>query len=166
LKLSNNCFDVTLLIQICSDISITKKTFEKIAKEEILFRNLSIQPENIFEDIFQTALTLAKRDKNIYEPEKSQFLELQRGIKNIVNFLIKKNLKIEQAIASSAKIAWFTELMKQSGQSDFILYSIENDIDNLEIQNTNYNFLNRLKKTNKEAFYYWYNCLKLRNELI
>lgn len=163
IEIIKQLFDVSKLIDSCSNILAVKTTFEKIAKEEIKFRNLNITPENIISDIFETALILAKRDKNKTEPEKSQFRELQKGIKNLVNYLIKKNLRIEQAIASSAKVAFFTEIMRQNKFSDFKLYGNKNDIENLNIENPNYNFLNRFKKTNKEAFYYWYKVVEFSN---
>ena len=163
IEINKQLFDVSKLIDTCNNISITKTTFEKIAEEEIKFRGLDITPDNVIEDIFNTALILAKRDKNKTEPEQSQFRELQKGIKNLVNYLIKKNLRIEQAIASSAKTAWFMELMRQNKHQDFTLYSNEKDIENYNIQNPNYTFLNRFKKTNKEAFYYWFKVLELRS---
>ena len=161
IEIIKQLFDVSKLIDSCTNISFTKTTFEKVAQEEIKFRKLDITPENVIVDIFKTALILAKRDKNKTEPEKSQFRELQKGIKNLVNYLIKRNLRIEQAIAASAKIAYFTEIMKQNKLSEFSLYKSEKNIENVSIQNTDYNFLNRFKKTNKEAFYYWYKVIEL-----
>lgn len=165
IEIIKQLFDISRLIDLCNNIFITKITFDKLVKEEIRYRNLDIEPENIIEDIFQTSLTLARRDKNVVEPQKSQFAELQTGIKNFVNYLIKRNLRIEQAVSSSAKIAWFSELIKHKRPQDFILYSQENDLENLDILNTEYNFINRFKKTNKEAFYYWYKCLELKKIL-
>ena len=165
IEIIKQLFDVSKLVEQCDDISITKSTFERIAREEIRFRNLDITPDDVINDIFETALTLAKRDKNKEEPQKSQFIELQMGIRNLLNYLIKRNLRIEHAIAASAKIAWFTEMMRQNKYQDYVLYSKDIDLMNIHIKNTSFNFLNRFKKTNKEAFYYWHKCLKLKNEL-
>lgn len=44
---------------------------------------------------------------------------------------------------------------------DFVFKEI--DIQSMQIDRTDYNYLNKLKKTNKPAFYYWYKCLELIN---
>ncbi len=163
IEIIKQLFDVSLLIDCCNNISIAKSTFIKIANEEINFRKLSINYKDVIEDIFNTALIFAKRDKNKVEPEKSQFKELQTGTKNIANYLIMRNLKIEQAIVSSAKASYFTQLFLKDEDAVFTPYSKQIDLAELEIKNTDYNFINRFKKTNKEAFYYWFKCLELKN---
>jgi len=163
IEIIKQLFDVSLLIDCCNNISIAKSTFIKIANEEVNFRKLSINYKDVIEDIFNTALIFAKRDKNKAEPEKSQFKELQTGTKNISNYLIIRNLKIEQAIASSAKTSYFTQLFLKDENVIFAPYSKQINLTELEIKNTDYNFINRFKKTNKEAFYYWFICLELKN---
>ncbi|MEN8122816.1 MAG: hypothetical protein ABFS35_20920 [Bacteroidota bacterium] len=39
------------------------------------------------------------------------------------------------------------------------LYKPDMDVSELKINNIEYQFLNKLKKANKPAFYYWYKCL-------
>lgn len=161
IEIIKQLFDVSHLIDNCNDLDIVKQSFEKSALEEINYRGMDITSEQIVEDIFHTAIILARRDKNKTEPEKSQFIELQTGIKNIANYLINKNLRIEQAIAATAKTAWFVQLLMHNKPKLFILYSENLQINHYTIENTAYNFINRFKRTNKEAFYYWYKCLEI-----
>jgi len=156
-------FDISNLIERVTNLETVYQSFINTAIKEIEFRNIEINPFNIVEDIFTTALILVKRDKNNTQSEKENFAELQQGIKNMENFQVHRNFKIEQAIEASAKSSWFTQLLITKNFSEFILYQNTFDLDKLLIENMNYNFLNRLKKTNKAAFYYWYKCLELKD---
>ncbi len=156
IEIIKQLYDVSNLISHCTDIVETKQVFEKIANHQIQYRNLMIGANDVIDDIFNTALVLAKRDKNIQEPEKTCFFELQTGIKMFENYLIKSKFRIEQAIDASAKVAYFSQFMKDKPEFDFELFSPDSDVFSKEITGTEYNFLNRLKKTNKQAFFYWY----------
>jgi len=165
LEIVKQLFDVSNLIDISKKLDIVKKSFVNSALKEISYRKLSITTDDIFEDIFQTTLLLARNSKIKDEPDKSKFDELQNGIKKLNNHLAERNFRLEQAIEASAKTAWFTEILKQNKFDEFILYSEKININDWLIQNTEYNFINRFKKTNKTAFYYWYKCLEIKKLL-
>ena len=78
-------------------------------------------------------------------------------------YLITGSFKIEDAISASAKLAYFTQSFIHRDQKPFALYNPAINLENLNIGNLEFNFLNRFKKTNKPAFYYWYSCLEMMN---
>lgn len=157
--------DVSLLIDHCSDLEETWLVFNQIAARQIGYRKLQIGLNEVVEDIFSTAITIAKRDKNKEEPFVSRFNELQQGISKFGTYLITGTFRIEDAIAASAKAACFSQALISGKRNGFPLFNNGTDIKEWEIRNPDYNFLNRFKKTNKPAFFYWYKCLEMKNIL-
>lgn len=165
MEIIKQLYDVSNLINHCDTILETKMSFYTTANHQIKFRNLKITENDVIEDVFNTALLLAKRDKNKTEPDASCFNDLQSGIIMFESHLIKSKFKIEDAIVASAKAAYFTQLIKQSNDIHFERFEENSDVFKTDILNTDYNFLNRFKKTNKQAYFYWYKCLHLMNLL-
>ena len=153
-------FDVSVLINEVSDINIVHKSFYNIALNEIKYRNLDITPDDVLDDIFTTALLLSKREKNSTEPDKSKFKELQTGIRSFNNFLIRDSFRIEHTIEASAKVVWFATKLKYSDFSSLELYNSKTtELKEWNISDTNFNHIQKFKRTNKVAYYYWVECL-------
>ncbi|MFA5816596.1 MAG: nucleotidyl transferase AbiEii/AbiGii toxin family protein [Bacteroidales bacterium] len=155
--------DISILIDHYTDISLANRVFRTIAQRQISYRNLSLQVEDVIQDIFSTALILAKRDKNLAEPDISKFSDLQSGILMFKGYLITGTFRIEDAIVASAKAACFTRAFLHHSDNPFQLFDDKTNLTEWEILNLEYNFLNRLKRTNREAFYYWFKCLEMMN---
>lgn len=104
-------------------------------------------------------MLISKRERNTTEPDKSKYTELQKGLRSFGNFLIKGAFRIEHVIEVSAKIAWLTVKLKNRDFSPITYY--DNSFELQELTNTNLKFahINKLKKSNKSAYYYWRNCL-------
>jgi hypothetical protein len=165
LEIIKQLYDISLLIEQCTDINETRDVFEEIAMRQIEYRQLDIGLSEVTEDIFFTALTLAKRERNKEEPNVSWFRDLQQGLVNFAPFMILGTFRIENAIAASAKIACFTQNFISGRQPHFEPFGRKSNIEEWNIKNPDYNFLNRFKKTNPEAFYYWHKCLEFKNIL-
>ncbi len=157
-------FDVSVLIDEILNIEVVNDSFIQTAQKEIEYRSLDIDSFAVLDDIFQTALMIAKRDKNI-AAEKLKFEEIQKGIRSLFNFIISNYFKIENVIEASAKSAWFAMKLKNKNYSPIELYNPKIDVAKFHIENKDYQFLNKLKKANKPAFYYWYKCLQEIGEL-
>lgn len=79
------------------------------------------------------------------------------GIKNFTNFIID-HFSIEEAITASAKVAYLTSLLNKKNQ-EIERFKNPLEIKDWLIEDPTYNKLNKLKKTNPEAFFYWYKAL-------
>ena len=158
-------FDISLLIDRSRDYELVKQSFLSTAEKELSYRENAFGVEAIYEDVFHTALVLAKREKNKPGPDLEGFAEMQQGIKKIDHFAANKKFRIEEAIAAAAKDAYLLQLFSTGSLSRFSLYSDKVEMNDWSVTNTEYNFLNRFSKTNRPAFFYWYSLLKSRNEL-
>ena len=165
IEIIKQMYDISILIDHCTDIDETMSAFKKVAERQIGYSGKTLSIDDVIDDIFNTGLIFAKRERNNQEPEKSYFAELQDGLKKFSGFIITGAFRIDDAIASSAKAAYFTEKFRHNPLTPPEKYTDTSDLADWSIDNTEYNFLNRLKKTNKPAFFYWYRCLKLKNLL-
>ena len=97
--------------------------------------------------------------RNATSPE---FRQLFLGIRNFTNFTIS-SFNIDEATVAAAKVAYLTALIKTDSKV-IERYINPNQIIDWMIQNTDFNKLNKLKKNNPEAFYYWCQALKILNK--
>jgi hypothetical protein len=115
----------------------------------------------VLQDTIDTCLILAKRGSGTPD-KKSKFTELQKGIRIFgTGFLMLGNFRIDDAIPASARIAYLSAKILHKDLSPIEYYNGQ-DIKELNIENQDWNFLNRLKRQpDKSSFYYWYKTVQL-----
>ncbi len=164
LEIIKQLFDLVKLFDKIEDTKIVYDSFQVFAKQEIEYRKLDITPNDVLDDIFKTAWLILLRDKNKTEPRKSQFKEIQTGIRSFTNFLIGGNFRIDDAVTASAKVAYLVMKLKQKDLSSIEKFNKQN-ISELNITDTNWNYLNKLKKLpDKSGFFYWYKTYELTTQ--
>jgi predicted nucleotidyltransferase component of viral defense system len=164
LEIIKQLFDLGKLFDKIENMEKVNESFQVFAKQEIEYRELNITPNDILDDIFKTAKLISLRDKHKTELEKSQFKEIQTGIRSFTNFLISGNFRIDDAITASAKAVYLSMKLKKQDFSKLELFSNQ-DISELIITNPDWNYLNKLKKLpDKSAFFYWYKVLELKDK--
>jgi hypothetical protein len=141
--------DIAALFDNATDFNVIKQAYIKTAEEEIKFRELAITWKDTLNDTFNAAYTIAIRDNN-----NEHFKHLQTGISNIVNFILSR-FTIEEAITCSSKAAYLSILLQKNEIPTTERYASPSQIKDLEITDTSFNKLNKLKKTNPEAFFYF-----------
>lgn len=108
----------------------------------------------VLEDTRQACYVLAERDA-----KSEDFKQLQLGIRNFTNFTIDR-FNIDEAITAAAKVAYLTKLIQSDEPIKIEQFKNPIEIKDWIIENPQYNKLNKLKKNNPEAFYYWYKAIK------
>lgn len=150
LEVIKQMYDIASLSDRITDFSLVKKTFMKFVKVELGYRSANdLSAEDVLKDSINTALTLSLR--GVYNKE--EFEMLQSGIKRIDGFIVSERYILDSAIRDSAKVAYMASLIL-TDNNDFVPYAQESirDLSGMTTLNTK---LNKLKKTNPEAFYYW-----------
>ncbi|MEW5844736.1 MAG: nucleotidyl transferase AbiEii/AbiGii toxin family protein [Bacteroidota bacterium] len=163
IEIIKQLFDIGTLIDHVKNPETVFKSFINSVNKQQSYFNLNLNINHVFDDIFNTSLIIAKRERNVTEQDKTYFSYLKDGIRGFNQYLSEGNFRIEEAVSAAGKVAFFTSLMRTEKFEKFGLYPTTDLPDQPEIVNTNYNFLNRLKKTNREAFYYWCHALELLN---
>jgi hypothetical protein len=139
------------------DIEMARNSFMDVVKEEIAFRKLDIDWHHVLDDVENTSYLLVERDHT-----SQQFLHLQTGIRNITNFIIGR-FNIEEAITAGAKAAYLSALLRNEDPTSPHRYNGPGEIADWVINQPSRPRLNKLKKSNPEAFFYWHHTTQLLN---
>jgi len=161
MEIIKQLFDIASLFDITNDLTIVADTFRKFAVVELAYRNLD--PDNItqvLDDIYQTSLCICMKG-NV---DTENFNLLQDGIGRIQSFIHSEKYRIESAIVNASKAAYLSTLIA-NGITEVKHFDLTNDIEplrNATITEPLHPRLNRLKRTNIEAFYYWNEISKIK----
>lgn len=157
MEINKQLYDVACLFDLFDDLNAVRNTFEKIAGKELSYRKGDdITAMDVLDDIFQTSLCISTRGIQ----GKGMFDELMAGIKRVNGFIFSEPYQIDKAIVCASKAAYLSALIK-SDASEFERFVDSSQIKDWQIEQAEYNKLNKLKKTSAEAFFYWYKACSI-----
>ncbi|SFN40451.1 Nucleotidyl transferase AbiEii toxin, Type IV TA system [Bizionia echini] len=146
-------FDVAFLMDNISDLATVRNSYTKVVAEEIAFRKLDITSEQVLEDTREACYVLSTRNT-----KSNEFKHLQTGISNFTNFTLVR-FNIEEAITAASKVAYLSELIKAGIDSEIERFKNPLEVKDWLIKNPQFTKLNKLKKSNPEAFFYWFKAI-------
>ncbi len=146
-------FDVAFLMDNISDLNMVRNSYAQVVKEEIAFRKLKLSSDQVLEDTQEACYILSTRDV-----KSEEFKHLQVGVSNFTNFTLTK-FNIEEAITAAAKVAYLSEIIKSSEKTSIERFDNPLEVKDWLIEDLQFNKLNKLKKSNPEAFFYWYRAI-------
>lgn len=166
MEICKQLFDLSKLFERIENMEVVAKSFGAFAIQEIEYRKTEtsdLSTEKVLQDTINTCAILAKKGKGSAD-EKQKFTELQNGIRAFgTGFLMKGNFRIDDAVPAAARIAYLSVKVLHNDLSPIKYYEGQ-DIKEWNIENQDWNFLNRLKKQpDKSGFYYWYKALEVMN---
>lgn len=150
-EIMKQAYDIGRLFDAVDNLEITAKSFHRIALVELGYRDLGSDVSIIYEDIRQTALSLASR--GLYGT--GDFTLLQDGIKRLGSFIYGNRYFIEDATVDSAKAAYIATCL-ENGITNITKYQPGAITQEMSIGKVLPAKLNKLKKSRPDAFYYWY----------
>lgn len=162
MEIVKQLFDVASLFDVTNNLTLVAETFKKFATVELQYRNLD--PENInqvLDDIYQTSLCISLRG----QLDADTFNLLLAGTKRIQNFIHSEKYNLDSAIVNASKAAYLSALIT-NGITEVEHFDPQN-IEPLREANINEPMpkrLNILKKTNIEAFFYWYKISNIKTQ--
>ena len=148
-------FDVAFLMDNISDLNVVRSSYAKVVKEELTFRKLDITAEQVLDDTQEACFVLSTRDT-----KSDEFKHLQTGVSNFTNSTIER-FNIEEAITAASKVAYLSELIKTGKEIKIERFSNPLEVKDWLIETPQYNKINKLKKSNPEAFFYWWKTLSI-----
>jgi 3-methyladenine DNA glycosylase AlkC len=157
MEIIKQLYDIGNLFDVAEDIEIIKQTFSKFAKTELEYRSKTeLNEADVLEDIYQTSLCIVSRG----EFGEGNFNELQNGIQRIRSFIFTEKYQLEKAITHASKAAYLSALIKYNAE---MIEKFDNPLEVKDwlVDEPINNRLNRLKKSNPEAFFYWYKIYEL-----
>jgi hypothetical protein len=166
MEICKQLFDLSKLFEHIENLEIVAASFQAFAKQEIEYRKngnpgIDLTPEKVLQDTIDTCLILAKRGGSSTD-ENAKFTELQKGIRAFgTGFLMAGNFRIDDAVPAVARVAYLAAKILVNDLSPIEYYEGQ-DIKELNLEEPEWNFLNRLKRQpDKSGFYYWYQTIQL-----
>ena len=159
MEICKQLFDIATLFDSISDLTVTTETFQRFVSTELQYRQSDTNDlQAVLRDIYDTALCIIQRGQ--YKPD--EFELLQDGIKRVRGFIHSEVYSIESAINNAAKAAYLSKLIEK-GITEVKHYNPEevSALADAVIQSPLPTKLNKLKKSNTEAFFYLNEIQKL-----
>jgi len=162
MEIIKQLYDIGNLLEAVVETEIIKATFYRFAKTELKYRNIAEMSEaDVLEDIYQTSLCIVTRGRE----GKGNFEELQNGIRRIAGFIFSERYHIEKVIAHASKAAYLSAIIKYDSTT-VEKFKDPTQIKDWLIAEPLNNKLNKLKKSNPEAFFYWYKIYEMTTQNI
>jgi len=160
LEMIKQLIDIAMLFDVFEELGLVHKTHSAIAAKELTYRGMmDLTQTDVLQDTVDTGLLIALRG----HPDKNEeFSELLDGIKRVRGFIYSGNFTIDKAILCASKATALAAYLIKN-KKNIRRFELSRDISNWMIQNHEYQKINRLKKTNLEAFWYFYDALEILN---
>lgn len=160
MEINKQLYDIGNLVDVVTDVEVIKTTYLNIVKTEIAYRKLEgTTAADVLEDTYQTALCIALRGTD----GRGDFEALLKGIESVRGFIFSENFHLDRAITFAAKAAYVSQLIAASA-AEIEKFTNPKQVAEAVIQQPHNTKLNKLKKSNPEAFFYWWKATQLRNE--
>lgn len=160
MEIIKQLYDIGNLFDKAENLEVIKTTFTQFAETELKYRaNKGLNKKDVIEDVYQTALSISSRGID----GKGDFEQLKLGIQRIRTFIFSESYNIEKAITSASKTAYLSILIKHDADK-IEKYSNPLQMKDWLIDKPINTKMNKLKKSNPEAFFYWYKIYQLKTE--
>ena len=156
MEIIKQLYDIGNLVERMQNPGITATTFHAFAKTELGYRGITGETKLVLDDIFDTSLTISTKGKL----GKGRMDAFMQGIGQLKQYIFSENYHIEKAVTHAARAAYVSSLI-HTNEKMAKHFSDPLEIKYWSIVNQQYNKLNKLKKSNPEAFFYWYQTLTL-----
>jgi len=155
LEIAKQLYDIGTLFDRVMSVQTIMNSFKNIASREILNRGLKITYTEVALDLIDTALTISTQGTL----GQGRVKELLSGIGKLKSFVFSETYTTAKAITHAARAAYLAVLVMNGQTGPISRFEDPLSIGDLMITDHAYSKLNKLKKTNPEAFYYWYQSI-------
>jgi predicted nucleotidyltransferase component of viral defense system len=151
MEIIKQMYDIGCLCDKVDNPKVVSEVFASFAKTELLYRENQSNIEEVLDDIIETALSVCLRQSQ----GKADFDILTKGVIQIKPFIFSEPFHLEKAITHAAKAVYIASAIKHNIQH-FNRFSKSIDMKDWIITEPINTKLNKMKKTDPEAFFYLY----------
>lgn len=156
MEVMKQVYDIAGIFDRISSLDTVKQNFIKVAKRELAYRGFDRDDyKTVFDDIIATSHNFCVYGKL----DKETYMTMQSGVSRLNSFIYGDKFREPQAQIAVAKAAYLSKKLKTDS---FQIERFERTIDmnSWVIPDHRFSALNKLKKHNLEAFYYWYKTIQ------
>lgn len=156
MEVMKQIYDIAGIFDRLDSLEGVKENFMKVAQTELVYRGFKTEEyEVIYNDIVDTSHNYCVYGRL----DKKTFAIMRSGVSRLNNFIYGDRFREPQAQIAVAKASYIVSKLEKDEES-IELFNPEVDMKDWVISDHNYSALNKLKKHNLEAFYYWYKTLE------
>ena len=153
MEIMKQLYDIGALFDKADDMVSISAVYRTIAEQEASYREERFSVDDILHDAMDHALSICfrKSQNNV------EYQVLERGIKQVSSHIFSEPFHIEEAILSAAKVYYLVSQIETDGIT-IEKYS-SRQLERMKgwlFTDYEYTKLNKLKKSNPEAFFYLY----------
>ena len=153
MEIMKQLYDIGALFDKADDMVSISAVYRTIAEQEASYREERFSVDDILHDAMDHALSICfrKSQNNV------EYQVLERGIKQVSSHIFSEPFHIEEAILSATKVYYLVSQIETDGITieKYSSRQLERMKDWL-FTDYEYTKLNKLKKSNPEAFFYLY----------
>lgn len=158
LEIIKQLFDISHLFDEFGEFEIFNESFKLTAQYELEYRELTGKSHNdVLLDSLEAAETLAFQGR--VRPD--EFKWLQNGVNGFTSYVFSKKFSMDNAVLCAGKVAYLV-MGTLKDTKKFHRFTAPTEIAPFTISHADYTSLNKLKKINPEAFFYWYHTSLLK----
>ena len=159
LEILKQLFDVAELVAHVSSPDDIRSTFDRVRSQQNTYRKTAFSTDDILDDVLATSRLICQIDLKGFS-ETSQSTELRAGMKAIQPYLLTRGFSLPEAKLAASKAAFIATILKKEHMTADLapLRFTEKKIEEIRNEQLTGDFIafNKLKRTNPEAFYYWW----------
>lgn len=148
LEIIKQMYDVATLIDVSESYHDAKETFEAIAATEAAYRGIDLTPDDVADDVIESAACIAGRGQYA----KEDYPLYLKGIRGIVNHIFGERLTAERAASLACKVMCYAACVKADTAFEAVLDPTEYMQD--DIGQTRFAKLKAMRKLDATAFAY------------
>lgn len=158
MEIIKQMYDIGCLCDYADNAEIISSVFSSFAETEIKYRGNTCTISEVLDDIIDNSLEICLRGNH----GKADFPILSKGILQVKGYIHSETFHIEKAITYAAKVAYMAGVIKY-GQKEIKKFNAKRiqEMKDWVIKEPANTKLNKLKKSNAEAFFYLYQLSKL-----
>jgi hypothetical protein len=156
LEIIKQLFDTGHLFEKVSDLGAVRSSYIEVGRREAGYRDGAYSLRQSLKDTMQTALAISTEGAIGV----GNYPELRKGIDGVKQFVFSYKFGVSHAVTYSARAAYLAACILYN-ESMIERYDRSMDLRQLSIGKKP---LNTLKKSNPEAFYYWYLIEQLKRD--
>lgn len=156
MEILKQVYDINGIFDRIDSTAEVKPSFQMVGELELGFRGLKDEnTEDILDDIFETSYNFCSHGHK----DKGEYQKLLGGITKLNGFIYGPKFREADAQSAMAKAAYLSYLLRLESDK---LEKFDRKLNMKEwmISKPAYSKLNKLKKSNPEAFFYWFKALE------
>jgi hypothetical protein len=161
MEIIKQMYDIGSLCDYADDPRVIASVFSAFAETEISYRKSKHNVQDVLNDIIDNALEICLRGNH----GKADYDILLKGINQVKGFIFSESFHLEKAITYAAKTVYVASLIKYK-QTQIKRFDASRlpEIQTWQITEPLNTKLNKIKKTDAEAFFYLYQILEMMRQ--